>query len=47
MIKNKFYDEIKKAETEGANVIRLKNILGESRTRKGIFEGNLEEGNLK
>lgn len=47
MLKNKFYSEIMEAELRGATVDELKAILGRARAKKGMFEGNLEEGELE
>lgn len=47
LLKNKFYENIAAAEAEGANAETLKNILGRGRAKKGMFEGNLEEGELE
>ena len=47
MLKNKFYNKIMEAELRGATVDELKAILGRARAKKGMFEGNLEEGELE
>ncbi|MCX7833294.1 MAG: nitronate monooxygenase [Ignavibacteria bacterium] len=47
LIKNKFYSQIAEAENRGATVDELKNLLGKGRAKKGIFEGDLEEGELE
>jgi enoyl-[acyl-carrier protein] reductase II len=47
LLKNKFYESIAAAEAEGADGETLKNILGKGRAKKGMFEGNLEEGELE
>jgi enoyl-[acyl-carrier protein] reductase II len=47
MLKNKFYNEIIQAELRGATVDELKTILGRARAKKGMFEGNLDEGELE
>jgi enoyl-[acyl-carrier protein] reductase II len=47
LIKNKFYDDIRNAEEKGASVEELKSLLGKGRSRKGIFEGELNEGELE
>jgi len=46
-LKNKFYESIAAAEAEGADGETLKNILGKGRAKKGMFEGNLAEGELE
>jgi enoyl-[acyl-carrier protein] reductase II len=47
LIKNKFYQEIKSAELRGASTEELAEILGKRRAKKGMFEGDLEEGELE
>lgn len=47
IIKNKFYEQVRTAEQKGASVEELTNLLGRARAKKGIFEGNLEEGELE
>jgi enoyl-[acyl-carrier protein] reductase II len=47
LIKNKFYTNIKEAELSGATPEELQNLLGKGRSRKGIFEGDMEEGELE
>jgi enoyl-[acyl-carrier protein] reductase II len=47
LIKNKFYEEVRAAELRGASAEELKQLLGRARAKKGMFEGNLEEGELE
>lgn len=47
LVKNKFYKEVEEAEGRGADVEQLKAILGRARAKRGIFEGDLEEGALE
>ena len=47
MIKNEFYQKVETAESEGASPEQLKEILGKARAKKGIFEGDMEEGTLE
>lgn len=47
LMKNKFYQQVQEAETRGATIEELKAILGRARAKKGMFEGNLEEGELE
>jgi enoyl-[acyl-carrier protein] reductase II len=47
LIKNKFYNEVKQAEDKGESEETLKNILGRARAKKGMFEGDMEEGELE
>lgn len=47
LIKNKFYDDLQQAYARCASVDELKQILGRARAKKGMFEGDLEEGELE
>lgn len=47
LIKNNFYHAIKAAEDGGADIAALKTLLGRARAKSGMFEGNLEEGELE
>ena len=47
LIKNNFYKAIQQAEQRGASVEELKVLLGRARAKKGMFEGQLEEGELE
>lgn len=47
LLKNKFYDSVKAAESRCASDQELKEILGRGRAKKGMFEGDLEEGELE
>ncbi|HQK98840.1 MAG TPA: nitronate monooxygenase, partial [Bacteroidia bacterium] len=47
LIKNKFYKEIEAAEERGASLEEIKEILGRARAKKGMFEGDLDEGELE
>jgi len=47
IIKNSFYSLIKDAEDKCVSNEELSQILGRSRAKKGIFEGNLEDGELE
>ena len=47
LIKNKFYTEVKEAELRGATSEELQQILGRGRAKKGMFEGDLDEGELE
>jgi enoyl-[acyl-carrier protein] reductase II len=47
LIKNKFYNEVVAAESRNASTDELKTLLGRGRAKKGMFEGNLEEGELE
>lgn len=47
LIKNKFWMDTVKAETAGASTEELSELLGRGRAKKGMFEGDLEEGELE
>lgn len=47
LIKNPFYDRVKEAEDRGASADELRELLGRGRAKKGIFEGDLTEGELE
>jgi enoyl-[acyl-carrier protein] reductase II len=47
MIKNKFYKQVQEAEWKGAGIDELKILLGRARAKKGMFEGDVEEGELE
>ena len=47
LLKNDFYLQIAKAEAEGANRQQLMDLLGKGRAKKGMFEGDLVEGELE
>ena len=47
VIKNEFYQKIAEAEDRGATVDELREILGKGRSKKGIFEGDIYEGELE
>lgn len=47
MLKNNFALQVEKAETEGASNDELQNLLGRGRAKMGMFEGNMEEGELE
>ena len=47
MMKNKFFNEVQAAEYRGATVEELKSLLGRARAKKGMFEGELDEGELE
>lgn len=44
---NGFFQEVALAESRGASQAELKELLGRGRSKKGMFEGNLEEGELE
>ena len=47
LIKNEFYDEIQKAYKRNATHEELKELLGRGRAKKGMFEGDLIQGELE
>jgi enoyl-[acyl-carrier protein] reductase II len=47
LLHNKFYEEVHAAEVRGASKEELENLLGRGRAKKGMFQGNLEEGELE
>ena len=46
MMKNKFYQDIQAAYGENASPEDLKDLLGRARAKKGMFEGDMTEGEL-
>jgi enoyl-[acyl-carrier protein] reductase II len=47
MMKNEFFKEIQQAELRGATIEELAALLGRARAKKGMFEGDLEQGELE
>lgn len=47
LLKNEFYQIVEQAELKGAGKAELEAILGRGRAKKGMFEGNLQEGELE
>ena len=47
LLKNKFFQEVQEAELRGADTDELKSLLGRARAKRGMFEGDLEEGELE
>ncbi len=47
LIKNQFFEQVQLAENNGASTEELQNLLGRGRAKKGMFEGNLDEGELE
>ncbi|MDC3406694.1 DUF561 domain-containing protein [Bacteroidia bacterium] len=47
LLKNKFWEQINRAEMSGASEEELKIILGRARAKKGMFEGDLDDGELE
>lgn len=47
LIKNKFYNEVEDLYKTGPSIDELKTLLGRARAKKGMFEGDLENGELE
>ena len=47
LLKNAFFSEIQQAELRGATTEELKTLLGRARAKKGMFEGDMEQGELE
>lgn len=47
LIKNKFYQDVQDLYTTAPSVDELKALLGRARAKRGMFEGDLEEGELE
>lgn len=47
LIKNDFFNQVQEAEDRGASSDEMRSILGRGRSKKGIFEGDLSEGELE
>lgn len=47
LIKNEFYHQVKEMEDRGATPEEFRELLGRGRAKKGIFEGDLVEGELE
>jgi enoyl-[acyl-carrier protein] reductase II len=47
LLKNKFYEEVKTLEDQGASKEELITLLGHGRARAGMLEGNMEQGELE
>ena len=47
LIKNKFYKDVQALYAQGASVEDLKSLLGRARAKRGMFEGDLDEGELE
>lgn len=47
LIRNDFYQQVQQAEDRGASAEEIRAILGRGRAKKGIFEGDLQEGELE
>ncbi|WP_430908978.1 NAD(P)H-dependent flavin oxidoreductase [Maribacter sp. 2-571] len=47
LLKNKFYEDLQRAYENGASKEDLKNLLGRARAKRGMFEGDMQEGELE
>ena len=47
LVKNEFYKKVQEAEDRGASNEELRELLGRGRSKKGIFEGDLVDGELE
>ena len=47
LVKGDFATAVEEAEARGASVEELRELLGKGRAKKGIFEGDLKEGELE
>lgn len=47
LIKNKFYEQVAQLYTTAPTKEQLINLLGRARAKKGMFEGDMEEGELE
>jgi enoyl-[acyl-carrier protein] reductase II len=47
LLKNDFANKIEEAEQRGADATELQTILGRARAKKGMFEGDMQEGELE
>lgn len=47
LVKNKFYHDLERLYDAGRNAEALKETLGRARAKRGMFEGDLEEGELE
>lgn len=47
LLNNEFYHQVKKLEDSGGSTEELENLLGRGRAKKGMFEGDMKEGELE
>jgi enoyl-[acyl-carrier protein] reductase II len=47
LLKNEFYNQVEIAESNGSDIDSLKELLGKGRAKKGMFEGDMIEGELE
>ena len=47
LLKNDFYQQVVTLQARGASADELQELLGRARAKRGIFEGDLAEGELE
>ena len=47
LVRNGLFDKVAEAEARGANSEELRDILGKAASKRGIFEGDTEQGELE
>ena len=47
LLKNEFADAVAQAEAEGASTVQLVELLGRAKAKLGMFEGDMEQGELE
>ncbi len=47
LLRNKFFEQVREAELGCASIDELRTLLGKGRAKKGMFEGDLDEGELE
>jgi enoyl-[acyl-carrier protein] reductase II len=47
LLKNNFFNQVQQAEQSGLPTEKLQQLLGKGRAKKGMFEGDMEEGELE
>lgn len=47
LVKNKFFQEVQELYQQNPTVEQLKELLGRARAKRGMFEGNLDDGELE
>ena len=47
LVKNKFYNEVQELYKTKPTILQLKELLGRARAKKGMFEGDLDDGELE